>query len=250
VLVLTQSRGALFGVAIALAAPAGVLARGAIVAPAALRRQGGPIAGVLAVIGALGIGVAFVVAGLQSDRPELLPEQTGGAWYSPSASGRLGLWRDGLALLAEAPITGIGLHNFPIVHGSDPEQGVFVYRGFAHVHNQLLQSALDYGLPGMVAVVGLFVSVGWAVHRIRRHTRGGQLDPLVLGVGMGLLAHVVHGLVDAVAIGAKPGFLPWALAGLIAGLRPRVSAWSAPAPADLGPPPAYRIIGRHTEEHR
>lgn len=263
VLVLTQSRGALLGLAIGLVALAGTLAQGAIAAPAAVRRHGGLIGGVLAVIGVLGIGVAFAVAGLQSDRPELLPEETGGAWYSPSASGRLGLWQDGLAMLSESPITGIGLHNFPIVHGTDPELGVFVYQGFAHVHNQVLQAALDFGLPGAVAVVGLFVSVGWAVHRIRRHVRGGDLDPLVVGVAMGLLAHVVHGLVDAVAIGAKPGFLPWAMAGLVAAMRPRAHTWVAPAPApakgiegrseragsaDLSPPPGDRIIDRQAEE--
>ncbi len=62
--------------------------------------------------------------------------------------------------------------------------------------------------------------------RIRRHTSGNELDPLVVGLALGLLAHVIHGLVDAVAIGAKPGFIPWAFVGLIAAIRLGVHRWS------------------------
>ncbi len=249
VLVLTQSRGAWLGLAVSLAALMGVWARGSISAPSGLRRHGGVIGGVLASVAVLGVLLVFTIVGMQSDRPDLLPETTGGAWYSPSAAGRLRLWLDGLEMLRQAPLTGIGLHNFPLVHGYLPEYDAFVYKGFAHVHNQLLQAALDFGLPGLVAVVGLMTSVGWGVRRIRRHTSGGAFDPLVVGLALGLLAHVIHGLVDAVAIGAKPGFIPWAFVGLIAAIRLRVHRWS-PEPErvdnareDLVADRADRIIG-------
>jgi hypothetical protein len=42
---------------------------------------------------------------------------------------------------------------------------------------------------------------------------------LALGLGGGLLAHLLYGLTDAVALGAKPGVLFWMLLGLIAGLH-------------------------------
>jgi hypothetical protein len=41
---------------------------------------------------------------------------------------------------------------------------------------------------------------------------------LVLGLGGGLAAHLIYGLTDAVALGAKPGLLYWMLLGLIVGL--------------------------------
>lgn len=254
VLILTQSRGALLGLLVSFAVLLAARARDMITTPSALRRHGGPVGGILAAVGVIGALTAVVLFGLQSDRPEHLPEQGGGAWFSPSAAGRFQLWQDGLAMIAEAPLTGIGLHNFPLEHGALPEYDAFIYKGFAHVHNQLLQAALDFGLPGLVAVVGLYVSVGWAIRRIRRHTRGGAFDPLIVGLALGLLAHAVHGLVDAVAIGAKPGFIPWAMVGLVAAIRLRIPRWSKTKAeggdpmGDLGADDTARIIGapQHT----
>ena len=48
--------------------------------------------------------------------------------------------------------------------------------------------------------------------------------PLVIGLGGGLLAHLVYGLTDAVALGAKPGLLFWMLLGLIAALYEQTRA--------------------------
>jgi len=43
-----------------------------------------------------------------------------------------------------------------------------------------------------------------------------------------LLAHLLYGLTDAVALGAKPGVLFWMLLGLIAGLRRQAQEhWTA-----------------------
>jgi VIT1/CCC1 family predicted Fe2+/Mn2+ transporter len=41
---------------------------------------------------------------------------------------------------------------------------------------------------------------------------------LALGLLGGLLAHFVFGIADAVALGAKPGFLFWWLLGMVFGL--------------------------------
>jgi predicted lipid-binding transport protein (Tim44 family) len=42
---------------------------------------------------------------------------------------------------------------------------------------------------------------------------------LVIGLGGGLLAHLLYGLTDAVSLGAKPGILFWILLGLITALH-------------------------------
>ena len=115
-------------------------------------------------------------------------------------------------------------------HATGPTQGTqllrwneydggFVYQGFPHAHNVLLQAALDYGLPGLVAVVGLYAALAWAAWRLHRRLAGTPMAALAQGLGFGLLAHALHGLVDAVAIGSKIGFVPWAFAGALAGLR-------------------------------
>jgi hypothetical protein len=50
---------------------------------------------------------------------------------------------------------------------------------------------------------------------------------LALGLGGGLLAHLLYGLMDAVALGAKPGVLFWMLLGLIVGLHRQAQAHRA-----------------------
>ncbi len=209
-LVLTQSRGAWLGMAAALVGMAAVRFRAvrALVAGA----------GVTAVLWVLAVGPGNVLARLGAS----------GLPGAASAAGRLDLWREALALLYTSPALGIGLNTFVVAHGRRPEyQGGFVYQGLPHAHNTLLQAALDYGLPGLVAVVGLGTALAWAAWRAHRRLRGTRLDAVVIGLAFGLLAHAVHGLVDAVAIGAKVGLAPWALAGLLAGLRARAHRWNA-----------------------
>ena len=48
--------------------------------------------------------------------------------------------------------------------------------------------------------------------------QGRRAAPLRARVGGALLAHLVYGLTDAVALGAKPGLVFWLVLGLIAGL--------------------------------
>jgi len=150
---------------------------------------------------------------------------------SLDASARLALWRGSVQLAIEHPLRGIGLHQFALRYGQDPGWDGYVYQGYAHAHNQLLQAALDYGLPGLVAVAGLYAALAVAYRRARRHTRGTPVDALVVGAAAGLVAHALHGLVDAVAIGAKPGFVVWALVGLLAGARACGRRWAEPGGA-------------------
>ncbi len=146
-------------------------------------------------------------------------------------AGRQELWRQGMALLQERPGTGIGLNNFPLVHGLKAEYaGGFIYQGFPHVHNTLLQAGLDYGLPGLVAVVGLMSGVAWMIWRAQRRLRGSPLAPLVAGLGLGLLVWAVHGTLDTIAIGAKPGWVLWALAGILAAVRHQAHRWLPRSP--------------------
>ncbi len=57
---------------------------------------------------------------------------------------------------------------------------------------------------------------------------------LTLGLGGGLLAHLLYGLTDAVALGAKPGVLLWMLLGLIAGLHAQLGPQMNNADSDHG----------------
>ena len=86
----------------------------------------------------------------------------------------------------------------------------------AHAHNELLQAALDLGLPGLVGFLALYVAA--VAMLVRTMQAGGAVRLLALGLLGGLLAHFIFGMTDAVALGAKPGFLFWWLLGMVYGL--------------------------------
>ena len=141
-----------------------------------------------------------------------------------SARSRVFLWGSSLEMLEQDPLRGIGLHNFVWRQANREEnEGLLIYPGFSHAHNVLLQAALDYGLPGAVAVAGLAGALARTALRARKRLEGSSLQHVVSGSAVGLLAYALHGLVDAVAVGAKPGFLVWSVAGLLVGLDAHAS---------------------------
>jgi hypothetical protein len=130
---------------------------------------------------------------------------------------RLDMWSRALAMLGDRPLTGIGINTFPTI------QSAF-YPGYAigpepHAHNQYLQTALDLGVPGLFAwvwLIGAFYVAVW--RRLSVRTPAGD-DPtyraLMAGLACGVTSFLIHGLFDAVTLGAKPIFLLWAMFGLV-----------------------------------
>jgi len=237
-LLLTQSRGAWFALAGALACMGLAYAWGDAFAAArtgsvAVSRYGAAQraargASIVAAI-AIAIAVAFpvgmtIMRGIVGRGP---PESVANLF-----AGRAKVWSDVLAMLEESPLAGIGLNTFPLVYDQRPEyEGRYIYAGIAHAHNTLLQSGVDFGLPGMAAVAAIIAALAWTAWRASWRLGHTPMGPLVVGLAFGLLAHMFHGLVDAVAIGSKPGFVAWAFAGLLAAVRIRGRVWTAEAPA-------------------
>lgn len=134
---------------------------------------------------------------------------------------RVEIWSRALYAIQDFPFTGCGLGTFRrVVHILYPLFLIPPDRDIAHAHNIFLQTALDLGLPGLIAylaLLGIAMAICWRCAR-----RG---DPLVraaaLGLAAGLVGLHVYGLADAVALGSKPGVAFWFALGLIAAL-PRV----------------------------
>jgi O-antigen ligase len=100
----------------------------------------------------------------------------------------------------------------------------------AHAHNEFLQAALDLGLPGLIAFLAVYIIAFWMLREIWRAAPSPlPTRMLALGLGGGLFAHVIYGLTDAVALGAKPGVLFWMLLGLITALFLQTQAATRPA---------------------
>jgi putative inorganic carbon (HCO3(-)) transporter len=129
--------------------------------------------------------------------------------------GRVEIWKQAVAAIHDHPLTGLGMNmfrkSFYVRDLAFPNPGLDI----AHAHNELLQASLDLGFPGLVGFLALYaVSLGILARRIREN---GAVRLLSIGLLGGLLAHFLFGLTDAVAMGAKPGFLFWWLLGLVCG---------------------------------
>lgn len=137
--------------------------------------------------------------------------------YSPNWLNRLEIWRNALLTLYDYPFTGVGMAAWPQVSAANYIYQVsgaqFVLNEMTHAHNLILEAAVNFGVLGLIAflalLLGYFVSVGCSLRRLSAEHRW-----LLLGLAGGILAHLLHGLVDAIAFGAKPGALLWAILGL------------------------------------
>ncbi len=146
-----------------------------------------------------------------------------------SLEGRLEVWSRAIYGIQDFPFTGMGMNAFrkvvPVLYPLflvSPEVDI------GHAHNEFLQAALDLGIPGLIAFIAIYIIAFWMLADIWRKSVGqNSILPyraVVLGLGGGLLAHLLYGLTDAVALGAKPGLLFWMLLGLIAGLYEQICA--------------------------
>jgi len=113
---------------------------------------------------------------------------------------------------------------FPDLYSTDPRDALRNrHITITHAHNELLQVAIDLGIPGFVAYIALlaaFVRTAWRVYTWATDKR---VKWLVLGLGAGTLAHQVFGLTDAFLLGTKPGVVMWIVMGLITGLYLRLA---------------------------
>jgi putative inorganic carbon (hco3(-)) transporter len=145
-------------------------------------------------------------------------------WQDPlqetavGAVGSLGfrqeVWFWSLIAIGDFPFTGTGLGTFRQVVRRFYPLAITPSYDIAHAHNIFLQTALDIGLPGLIAYVsllGLALQQGWYVARQQR-----ELRPIALGLMSGIIALHIFGLADALALGSKPALIFWCMLGLLA----------------------------------
>jgi tetratricopeptide (TPR) repeat protein len=184
------------------------------------------------------LGAAVLgVLGLDQVVEQLTEESSTSA--AVSLASRVEMWQRGLLMLLDMPLTGIGLNTFPLLL-RDYYTPVRFY-GLAqqlmpHAHDLYLQTALDVGLIGLAAFLVLMARVLAAG---RRALAVPTLGAPAVGLLLGLLAHGLYSLTDAVTLGAKPGGVLWAVCGLL------VAAGSLAAPTGpLVPLPRPSVMRR------
>lgn len=130
--------------------------------------------------------------------------------------GRFEIWSRALYALADFPFTGMGLNGFrQAVHLLYPLMIIPPTFDIGHAHNHLLQAGLDLGIPGLIAylsiwiISGILLWIGW------RSSKRQSDRVLIIGASGSLVAGFVFGIFDAIALGARPGFLWWLLIALL-----------------------------------
>ncbi len=174
------------------------------------------------------------------------PEGISHLWENPADETAVGslntlvfrqeVWRWALVGVRDFPFTGCGLGAFRrvarILYPLDPLK-VSPNYDIGHAHNIFLQTALDLGIPGLVAYVALLLVAGAACWNVAR--QGDPLTrPLAIGLAAGLLALHTYGMTDAMALGSKLAVVFWFALGLIAGICPH-SAVHSPQSAVISP---------------
>ena len=209
VVLLSQSRGAWMGLLFAAAAVP------------ALRwprwRRVFLIALALGLVAALLLGPARVAH-------VVLPDSAAGETSVNTLPGRLELWQRALAMLHDSGMTGVGPGQFEsVARVLYPPFYIGMQAPFYHAHNLYLQTALDFGLLGLVAFVALLVGMAASLVAAlaawpRLVGQDRSLAALAAGIFGSLLALAAHGLLDTPQAPAPSYWLIFALLGSAAAI--------------------------------
>jgi putative inorganic carbon (HCO3(-)) transporter len=209
-LLLTQSRGAWVGIAVATLSFLFWYGRRTRV-----------LAAVLVVL-------VFFAAVLGPQTAANMAISQSGPGMAGNVSGRVELWSRAIYGIQDFPFTGMGMNAFrkvmPVLYPtflSSPDFDV------AHAHNHLLQAGLDLGIPGLIAYVSIWTLLGILLVRVYHGSADRGTRALAGGLGAGFIAHFAFNMTDAIPLGAKVGVLFWLALALVVSLHER---WRA---ADL-----------------
>ncbi len=174
----------------------------------------------------LGLSLVVVVGGAFWIGPERLRA----LWREPPRITAVGpmntllfrkeVWRWAWVAVWDFAFTGCGLGTFREVVRLLYPLNITPGYDIAHAHNMLLQTALDTGIPGLVAylaLLGIALVTGWRI-AASRFTRPSYLRAFSLGLAAGLVGLHVYGITDALATGSKPSVLIWLALGLLQGI--------------------------------
>jgi hypothetical protein len=144
-----------------------------------------------------------------STPPGVSPRDDGEA---PWVVGRMDLWGAALRLIAVHPLLGVGPDNFRHYYGA--VLGLEAWDERVEANNVYLEVLADLGVLGLAAFV--WVVAGPLVAAGRGALARGSRAYLALGVGLSLVAFLVHGLLDAFLAFNPTAWLFWLLLGLAA----------------------------------
>jgi putative inorganic carbon (HCO3(-)) transporter len=139
--------------------------------------------------------------------------------------GRLELWGAALRLIETRPLLGVGPDNFRHLYGA--QLGLETWDERVQANNLYLELLADTGLLGLAAFLWLILApLAEAVRAMRAPPIRTPTSYWLLGCCLGVLAFLVHGLLDSFLAFTPTALLFWMLLAMIPGLtaqKPQVS---------------------------
>ncbi len=136
--------------------------------------------------------------------------QPSGKEIGGKVMGRQQAWSVGIKTIGEHPLTGAGINRTRL------EPGIGFKR--AHVHNHLIHTAAELGIPALMAYLAILIGAGYMCSAVWKKAKRDWMQMAILGLGCGQLAHLIFGIGDSVALGARPGIVFWVSLALISSI--------------------------------
>lgn len=134
-----------------------------------------------------------------------------------SVATRLEIWKRGLWMMHDYPLTGIGMAMYRTAVSRPPYQIPYYVEHKLypppHAHNEWIQIGADLGVPGLALYISWQIVVlqmlwyGWK-------SQNKTAQAIAIASFTGLLAHALYGMGDAVTLWDRYQFILWWLVGL------------------------------------
>lgn len=141
-------------------------------------------------------------------------------------SGRMMAWKRALSMIPQRLLLGHGPDNFARSFNAVHEEAIYAaqHQVFDKLHNEYLQILFDNGLPALLAMLAFY---GTLIYGAAKKSR----DPMVLGILLALVCHMVQAFFNFVSPFAHP--ITWTLWGVLGALLYR-DGGQDPAPQKKG----------------
>jgi O-antigen ligase len=136
-----------------------------------------------------------------------------------SAQSRLPQYNVAYSIIRSNPIIGVGVNNYTeVMHDYDitTDEGLESITPNA-VHNIFLHIAAEMGILGIVTFIWFITTI--FVEGMASISKGGFMAYTVIGMLAGIMAFLVHGMVDTASLGSKLYMFVWFFAGIIFAVR-------------------------------
>ena len=148
---------------------------------------------VLPLFGLLAVACIILISSSAHPRIASLTNQKTGPTFF-----RINLWQSAFNMIADRPITGVGLDNFLYSYrGKYISPDAWQDPNVSHAHNLILDFSTRLGLPGLVSVLWMLYAFFRVANKTINATKDPRLRLLTIGLAASMINFVAHGLVDA-----------------------------------------------------